>query len=62
MKCLVCDCIFQASYEKCPVCGNYATTREELANTLEIAIENRPMDIALKTLLIMVLEELRKEN
>ena len=31
MKCLVCDCIFPASYEKCPVCGNCAITREQFA-------------------------------
>lgn len=35
-------------------------TKEELANTLEIAIETRELDIALKMLLLMVLEELRK--
>ena len=31
MKCLVCHCIFPASYDKCPVCGNHAITREQFA-------------------------------
>ena len=31
MKCLVCDCIFPASYEKCPVCGSYAITIEQFS-------------------------------
>lgn len=35
-------------------------TRQELINTLEIAIETRPLDIALKMLLIMTVEELKK--
>ena len=35
-------------------------TREELINTLEIAIETRSLDIALKMLLVMTVEELKK--
>ena len=31
MKCLVCHCIFPSHYDKCPVCGNHAITREQFA-------------------------------
>lgn len=42
------------------VLGGCKMTREELANTLAIAIETRELDIALKMLLLIVLDELRK--
>ena len=35
-------------------------TREELIKTLEIAIETRELDIALKMLLLMTVEELKR--
>ena len=43
MKCLVCDCIFPASYEKCPVCGNYAITREQFAPQVVEVEEKEPI-------------------
>ena len=43
MKCLVCDCIFPASYEKCPVCGNHAITREQFAPQVEEIEEIEPI-------------------
>ena len=35
MKCLVCDCLFPLSYDKCPVCGNHAITKEQFAPQIE---------------------------
>ena len=35
MKCLVCDGLFPSSYDKCPICGNYAITREQFAPQVE---------------------------
>ena len=35
MKCLVCHCIFPPHYDKCPVCGNHAITREQFAPQVE---------------------------
>ena len=43
MKCLVCDCIFPASYEKCPVCENYAITREQFAPQVVEVEEKEPI-------------------
>jgi len=36
-------------------------SKNELADTLEIAINTRELDVALKMLLVMILEELRKD-
>ena len=35
MKCLVCHCIFPSHYDRCPVCGNHAITREQFAPQAE---------------------------
>ena len=43
MKCLVCDCIFPASYEKCPVCGSYSIRREQFTTNVVEAEEQEPI-------------------
>ncbi len=43
MKCLVCDCIFPASYEKCPVWGSYSIRREQFTTNVVEVEEQEPI-------------------
>ena len=45
MKCLVCDCIFPASYEKCPVCGSYSIRREQFTTNVVEVEEQEPITL-----------------
>ena len=43
MKCLVCDCIFPASYGKCPVCGSCSIRREQFTTNVVEVEEQEPI-------------------